>query len=201
MMNKMKLVLVPAKWYTPTITKEFQEAVEIIGDDVWKEASIKFYASREAKIRAGAIAPKGMQKFINEVLDYKFKSKGWDGDSGYYFKNKTWIRITFRHQMSLGSDFINALKVCKKEGIELAIILAANKETLKIISPNDAGAIISSEKLINEMMSLDGVIDIPLIIGELIPYTFAPNGISKEILKKRPRDISIPKDSKKNMKK
>lgn len=100
--------------------------------------------------------------------------------------------------MSLGSDFINALKVCKKEGMELAAIVAADKNTLKIISPNDAGAIISSEKLLNEMMSLDGVIDIPLVIGELKPLTQVPSGIYSEILKERPRDISIPIDNIKN---
>ena len=133
-----------------------------------------------------------MQKFINELFDEKFEKAGWDGDSGYYFKNKTWIRITFRHQMSLGSDFINALKVCKKEGIELAVIIAANRETLNIISPNDAGALVSFEKLLNEMMTLDGVTDIPLMIGELTPLTQASQGINQEILKERPRDISVP---------
>lgn len=190
----MKLKIISAPWNSPKITKEFQEAIEIIGDNVWKEASIKFYAVREAKINNGKSAPKGMQKYINEILDSKFSAAGWDGGLGYYFKNKTWVRITFRHQMSLGSDFVNALKVCKKEGMELAVIIAANKETLKIISPNDAGAMISFDKLLTEMMSLDGVIDIPLIIGELTPLTQAPNGIKKEILKERPRDISIPKD-------
>ena len=153
----MKLKIVAAPWSVPSLTKEFQEAIEIIGDDVWKDASIRFYATREAKLNNGKPAPKGMQKFINELFDEKFEKAGWDGDSGYYFKNKTWIRITFRHQMSLGSDFINALKVCKKEGIELAVIIAANRETLNIISPNDAGALVSFEKLLNEMMTLDGV--------------------------------------------
>ena len=103
--------------------------------------------------------------------------------------------------MSLGSDFINALKVCKKEGIELAVIIAANKETLKVISPNDAGAMISFEKLLSEMMTLDGVMDIPLVIGELTPLTQVPKGISSEILKERPRDVSIPTSSLVNLKK
>lgn len=188
----MKLKIIAAPWSTPKLTKEFQEAIEIIGDDLWKDASIKFYAAREAKVNNGKPAPKGMQKFINELLDEKFEAAGWDGDSGYYFKNKTWIRITFRHQMSLGSDFINALKVCKKEGVELAVIIAANRETLNIISPNDAGALVSFEKLLNEMMSLDGVVDIPLMVGELTPLTQASQGINKEILKERPRDISVP---------
>lgn len=196
----MKLKIITSPWSKPIMTKELQEAAEIIGDNVWKDASIRFYAVRKAKINNGKSAPKGMQKYINEILDEKFQKAGWEGSSGYYFKNKTWIRITFRHQMSLGSDFINALKVCRKEGMELAVIIAANKETLKIISPNDAGAIISFEKLLNEMMSLNGVIDIPLIIGELEPLTQVPSGIYNEILKERPRDISIPTNTLKDSK-
>lgn len=188
----MKLRLVSAPWTTPKITEELVEAQKIIADDVWKEASINFYAVREAKLNNGKSAPKGMQRYINEILDSKFRNAGWEGDAGYYFKNKTWIRVTFRHQMSLGSDFINALKVCKKDDMELAVIIAASIDTLKIISPNDANAIVSFDKLLNEMMSLDGVIDIPLMIGELTPLTVASTGINKELIKERPRDISVP---------
>lgn len=196
----MKLKIVNAPWTNVTLTEEFKEASEIIADNVWREASIKFYAVREAKLNNSKSAPKGMQRYINEILDRKFAEAGWDGDGGCYFKNKTWIRITFRHQMSVGTDFLNAMKVCKNEGFELVAIIAANKETLKIISPNDAGAIVSFDKLMAEMMSLDGVIDIPLVIGELTPLTKAPEGISKEILKERPRDISIPSNFLRNQK-
>lgn len=197
----MKLKITCAPWSNIKITSELQEAAEIIADNVWKDATIKFYSIREAKIGNGKLAPKGIQKYINEILDKKFAEAGWDGDSGYYLKNKTWIRITFRHQMSLGSDFINAMKVCKKEGMELVAIIAADKDTLKIISPNDAGALISFEKLFAEMMSLNGVIDIPLVIGSLSPLTEASKGITKEILKDRPRDISMPNGYYSNSKK
>ena len=114
------------------------------------------------------------------------------GEAGYFFKDKTWVRVTFRHQMSLGSDILDAIKVCKKEGIQQAVILAANRRTLKIISPNDAPAIVSFEKLEKEIMSLNGALDIPLIIGELSPMSSASEDINNELRKSRPRDISIP---------
>lgn len=188
----MNVRLVAAPWTLQNITEETEEAIDIIGDNVWRDASIMFYAARDAKIRAGKSAPKGMQRYLNEILDSRFKENDWDGDSGYYFKDKTWVRITFRHQMSLGSDFLDALKVCKKEGIELAIILAANRQTLKIISPNDASALISFEKLQNEVISLNGALDIPLLIGELTPLTSASRDINNELRKERPRDVSVP---------
>ena len=94
--------------------------------------------------------------------------------------------------MSLGSDILDALKVCKIEGMELAVILAADRETLNIISPNDAAAIVSFEKLQNEVLSLNGAMDIPLVIGKLSQLTSASDDISNELLKDRPRDTTIP---------
>ena len=188
----MNVRLFASPWIVPSITQECQEAIKIIGDDVWREASIQFYAARDSKLKTGKSAPKGMQRYINEVLQNRFLNKSWDGDAGYFYKGHTWVRITFRHQMSLGSDIVDAIKVCKKEGMELAIILAANRKTLNLISPNDAAALISFEKLQAEVMSLDGALDIPLIIGELTPRTSASNDINLELLKKRPRDVYTP---------
>ena len=179
-------------WGSLILTDEAKEAIDIIQQDVWKDASIRFYALRDSKSKSGKSAPKGMQRFLNEILVERFRDKGWEGDAGYFFKEKTWIRITFRHQMSLGSDIVDAIKVCKKQGMELAIILAANRQTLNVVSPNDAAALVSFEKLQKEIMDLDGAIDIPLVIGELTPLTKASNDINNELMKERPRDVSIP---------
>jgi len=188
----MRTKLLAPPWVDIGLTEELTEAIEIIGQDIWKEASIRFSAERELKLRAGKSAPKGMQRYLNEVLTERFGEKGWDGDAGYFFKNKTWVRITFRHQMSLGADILDALKVCKIEGMELAVILAANRATLSVVSPNDASALVSFEKLQSEVLSLNGAIDIPLLIGELTPLTSASNAINAELKRERPRDISVP---------
>ena len=190
--ESMKAKLLSPPWARPSLTEEAMEALRIIENDVWKEASILFSAERENKIQAGKSAPKGMQRYLNDVLVKKFTSNGWEGDAGYFTKNRTWIRITFRHQMSLGSDILDALKVCKIEGMELAIILAANRKTLNLISPNDAAAIVSFEKLENEILSLNGALDIPLLIGELTPFSSASREINTGLKKARPRDTTIP---------
>ena len=188
----MKVRLFAPPWAKPELTAEAEEAFTVIADNVWKDASVLFSAERDAKNKAGKSAPKGMQRYLNEVFVKRFSSYDWFGDSGYFFKNKTWVRITFRHQMSLGSDILDALKVCKIEGMELAIILAANRATLNIISPNDASAIVSFEKLEKEILSLNGALDIPLLIGELTPLTTASDDIVAELYKQRPRDFTIP---------
>lgn len=188
----MRIRLLAPPWDKPNLTEEALEAIEIIGKDIWKEASIRFSAERDLKIKMGKSAPKGMQRYLNEVLVERFDAYGWEGDAGYFFKNKTWIRATFRHQMSLGSDILDAIKVCKIEGMELAMILAANRSTLDVISPNDAAAIVSFEKLEKEILSLNGALDIPLLIGELTPMTSASKDINAELKKNRPRDMTIP---------
>ena len=188
----MKVRLVAPPWGVPAITKEAEEAIEAIGDDVWAKSCIRFYAERDAKIRTGKRAPKGMQGTLNKIIADKMFEREWEGDLGYYVKERTWVRVTFRHQMSLGSDIIDAIKVCRKEGMELAIILAANRKTLDAISPNDAGALISFEKLQSEIWSLDGAVDIPLLIGELSPMTAPSQIITDELLKSRPRDKTVP---------
>ena len=188
----MKTRLFAPPWCKPDLTEETKEALGIIADNVWKEASIRFAAERDSKRKSGGTAPKGMQRYLNEVLAERFNANGWNGNAGYFFKNKTWVRVTFRHQMSLGSDFLDALKVCKIEGMEQALILAANRETLNLISPNDASAIVSFEKLEKEVITLNGALDIPLLIGELTPFSSASNDINTELKKARPRDITIP---------
>lgn len=181
-----------APWVNTTLTREAKEAIEIIGDNVWREASIHFIAEREYKLGMGKSAPKGMQKYLNKVIDTRFSNNKWFSDLGYFFKKQTWIRVTFRHQMSLGSDILDAIKVCKKEGMQQAIILAANKKTLDLISPNDATALVSFEKLQNEIIGLNGALDIPLLIGELTPLSTASVDIGKELKKQRLRDTTIP---------
>ena len=190
----MKTRLESAPWFKGEMTDEAAEAIAIISDDVWKESLILFSAERSARLSHKESAPKGMQRFLNSVLVKRFTEKGWITGAGYFVKGKTWVRITFRHQMSLGSDILDAIKVCKKNEMEMAVILAANSDTLKIISPNDAAALISFEKLEREIYDLDGAIDIPLIIGELTPHTSASNDVNEILRMDRSRDVTVPAD-------
>lgn len=188
----MKVQLFAPPWGAPRMTDEGQEAVNIMADNVWADASVRFYAERDAKVRMGKRAPKGMQGILNRLLVEKFEANGWDADAGYFVKNATWVRVTFRHQMSLGSDIIDAQKVCARSGISLAMILAADRATLGTISPNDAAALVSFEKLQRAILDLDGVIDIPLVYGKLTPLTHASQAVERQLLKERPRDRTVP---------
>ena len=71
----MKTKLVTCPWMNPKMTEEAQEAIEIIEDEVWKEASILFASEREAKQRVGKTAPKGMQRYLNDTLAKNSRQK------------------------------------------------------------------------------------------------------------------------------
>ena len=78
----MKVRLVAPPWGAPSITKEIDEAARILGDGVWADSSVRFYAERDAKMHAGKRAPKGMQATLNEVIADKMFAKGWEGGYG-----------------------------------------------------------------------------------------------------------------------
>jgi hypothetical protein len=121
-------------------------------------------------------------------LDAQFEAAGWDTNDGRYRKGEAWVRITFRHQMSLGSDFIDAIRLAKKDGVSHLVIAAASREFLEVISPNDAGALISFEKLVAQTAELNGAIDIPLFLGRLTPISELPPEVEDALLRQRPRD-------------
>ena len=103
--------LFASPWVKTQKTIETEEALELLKDDVWKDASILFAAERESKLKSKKSAPKGMQRYLNDIIVKRFTTNGWIGEAGYFFKGRTWVRITFRHQMSLGSDILDAMKV------------------------------------------------------------------------------------------
>ena len=188
----MRVELLSAPWYEGQPTDELVEACTVLGDDVWRETAIDFYAIRAARVKHGRSAPKGMQGQLNKVIEARFLKAGWLGEGGRFFKNGTWVRVTFRHQMSLGSDLLDAAKVCTKEGCVQAAILAGESEWLRLVSPNDFGALVSFEKLRIAVVELQGVLSMPFYIGALNGRSELPDEILTELRKVRPRDITSP---------
>lgn len=191
----MRVALLSAPWYQEPPTTALLEACEVLGDRTWREAAVGFYAERAARLRRGRSAPKGMQMELNKVVSRRLEDAGWAGADGRFAKDRTWVRVTFRHQMSLGSDILDAARLCAREGYLQAAILAAESGFLRVISPNDYGALVSFEKLRIAVAELQGVLDIPLFIGALSPQSVLPLDIAAELRKERPRDKTISADS------
>lgn len=185
----MKTTLESAPWYRGTPNASLLKGLELIAEDVWKGAAEDFFADRLVKTAAGRSAPKGIQRYINQVLEDRFTKAGWGAhDSRFFWRNDVWIRVTFRHQMSLGADLLEALKVHRKERIAQVAILAASHSFLTTISPNDAAALVSFEKLRTSVADLDGVLDMPLFIGRLEPQSALRPDVQAFLKRVRPRD-------------
>lgn len=188
----MRVGLLPAPWYCVEPNPELTEACAILSDGVWRDSAVGFYANRAALLRRGKSAPKGMQAELNRVIDTRFADAGWIGSDGRFVKGSTWVRVTFRHQMSLGSDFLDAAKVCAKEGCTQAAILAGESDWLQVVSPNDWRALVSFEKLRIAAAELQGVLELPLFVGSLRGESPLPPGVAAELRKDRPRNATVP---------
>ena len=166
----MKADLKRPSWYSEDPTAEAIEALSLL-NGVWSEAAARFAAIRAVQEAKGRITILGMQKHINKIIDERFPSNDWEGNNSRYRKGDTWVRITFRHQMSVGAELFDVIKMTGKERVKQSLLLAASKDFLKIISPRDAGALTSFEKLAQEMSYLGGTTEVPLILGCLTPIS------------------------------
>lgn len=182
----MKLDLYRPSWVGDNI--DFN--VEAVNDEIrgsWSEAAQRFASDRRAKLAAGQRPPSGVQPYLNRVLDEWLTKAGWDGVGRRYFKDDIWLRITFRHQMSLGSDLLDAIKVTAKGGARIAVVAAAGEEFLRAVTPNDASVLTSFEKLAAEARDLEGALRNPILIGCLRPVSVLPPVTTSIVFGPRPR--------------
>lgn len=141
---------------------------------VWSECADTFSAQVIAARNRGHAGPKGMQKQLNGAITLRLEADGWSGSDGRFIKDRSWVRITFRHQMSLGSDFLEALRVYSLENAVECAIIAAPHSLLRLISPRDANVLCSYEKVEVMSQQLVGVLDTPLFTGRLTARSDVP---------------------------
>lgn len=134
---------------------------------IWAEAATEYAAEWRAKRLAGKRGPVGVQRYLNSVIDHRFTEAGWGAYASTYTRDFLWWRFTFRHQMSAGSNFLEALKAVLRYEYKVAVIAAATREFLEVISPADAPALTSFEKIQAELDDLKGVISAPIVIAAL----------------------------------
>jgi hypothetical protein len=120
--------------------------VEHCLEGAWETAVAAFQASNLSRVARGKKPSSGMQSYLTDAIDDGFESAGWVGEDGRYAKNKTWIRVSFRHSMSLGSDFLDAQRQLALEKYEHVAIVYAHQALLKRISPSDGGSLCSFER-------------------------------------------------------
>jgi hypothetical protein len=166
----LKAELKRPSWYTEDPTPEAIEALSLL-NGIWSEAATRFAAIRSVQESKGKITSFGIQKHINQIIDERFPANEWEGSKSRYRKGDTWVRITFRHQMSVGAELFDVIKMTGKEKVKQTLLLAASDDFLKVISPRDAGSLSSFDKLAQEMSYMRGTTEVPLILGCLKPIS------------------------------
>ena len=180
----MRVELQWTPWYQGQATVETLGAIGLL-DGTWREAANRYATIKAIRAADGRNEPKGIQAFLNQVIDERFNEAGWDGAEGRFRLSSTWVRVTFRHQMGLGSDFLDATRLAALEGVEQCVLLGAPLDFLRVISPRDAGALSSFEKIVFQAAQLNGAISPPLLIGALHPVSRLPKNIQDVVFGSR----------------
>jgi len=188
----MRVTFECAPWVGDDVSTHLEDIPGILQGS-WLEAAEEFFAARLVKESMGRKAPKGLQPYLNRVLEKRFEAAGWSCEGGRYWAGSRWVRITFRHQMSIGSDIVDSLSFACRSSADAVAILAADERFLRTISPNDAGVLTSFEKLRLQVRELAGCLDIPLVIGRLEPASPLPDPVARVVMGKRERDVYVPK--------
>jgi hypothetical protein len=187
----MKVSFWKPPWYPAEPSHELRSIPAIIKGS-WQCAVVEFVAAHRAKRALGKVGPKGIQRFLNRELNQRFTDAGWTVNDGRYVCESTLVRVTFRHQMSIGSDIVDAIRAVGREKITQVAILAASRSFLRDISPNDAAALASFEKIRTEVQSLNNCVTLPLLLGVLEPGAELPSELGRVVKERRPRDTYMP---------
>lgn len=172
----MEVRFTPAPWHKAEPSETLRSVnPRLLG--LWSATADEFYADVVACRNLRRSEPKGMQKALNEGIATRMGSDDWIGSEGRFVKAQTWVRFTFRHQMSLGSDFLDALRVHRLEALEECAIVTAPRSMLQVISPGDANVLCSYEKLTVLCQQLVGALDIPLFLGRLEARSEVPRDV------------------------
>ncbi len=134
---------------------------------VWGSAFDLFAARNHVRKEQNRTPKVGKQSDLNDVLEERFEENGWQGSDGRYFKDSTWIRFSFRHSMSLGSDFLEAFRVHKLEEFKLICLMYADENLLEEIWPSGGQALCSYEKASAYWSQIHSVLGMPLVLGRL----------------------------------
>ena len=188
----MRLTYTPAPWTDQVPCDALMELVGVFQEGLWRQAATEYFEEKTKAKQAGKVGPQGVQSFLNRIIDERMEENDWKGGQGRFTKEDAWARVTFRHQMSLEADLIDALYENKRQGASQTAIIAGANDFLRVVSPNDWRALCSDEKFKLACQRLDGCLDFPLFIGRLEPFSELPKEVAALVNAPRPRGRTVP---------
>jgi hypothetical protein len=139
----------------------------------WGQAIAEFNAANSVRRSQGVKEALGMQSSLNNVLGDVMSRAGWAGSDGRFSEGESWIRFSFRHSMSQGSDFFDAQKQLHGEGFNCVGLIYAPNQILTRISPRDGNSLCSFERASLEMREMEEMFPhLPIWLGRLTPTDY-----------------------------
>lgn len=154
-------------------------------EGVWADAADDYAAEFMGKRAVGKSTPRGMQRHVNAAVHRRFNELGWEGVDGRYHKGDEWLRVTFRHKMSLGSDLLDAARMYYVEGFKKITLIAATPAFLTTISPADCKVLCSVDDFRAQAKLNEFILSIPIGIGTLEPVSLLAPEVTEILRGKR----------------
>lgn len=154
-------------------------------EGVWADAADDYAAEFMGKRAVGKSTPRGMQRHVNAAVHKRFYELGWEGVDGRYHKGDEWLRVTFRHKMSLGSDLLDAARMFHVEGFKKITLIAATPSFLTTISPADCKVLCSVDDYRAQAKLNEFILSIPIGIGTLEPVSVLAPDVTEILRGKR----------------
>ena len=133
----------------------------------WEESNQIFQASNSARIAQNKKKKVGLQSDLNALITQKLIDAGWEGEEGRFFRDGSWIRISFRHYMSQGADLLEAYSVFKRENFKQIALIYGEDAFLKSVWPGGHSALCSYEKAVSMWSQYEEILPMPLILGKI----------------------------------
>jgi hypothetical protein len=150
-------------------------------EGVWANAADEYAAEFMGKRSVGGKTPRGMQKHVNAAIQKRLYELGWEGVDGRYHKGDEWLRVSFRHSMSLGSDLLDAARMHFVEGFKKITLIGASESFLATISPADCKALCSADDYRAQAKLNEFALEIPFGIGTLEPVSVLEPSVTEII--------------------
>lgn len=149
--------------------------------DAWQIACQAYFSTLLANRSLSRKTSKGLQRLLNESINQLMDTAGWQGGNGRWRKESIVVRFSFRHKMSLGSDFFDALRLCSEENLSNYFLVYASTDALKVINPDEVNTLCSSEAAEELFTISQKVLNIPVKVVKLSVGGDLPSRVHNEI--------------------
>lgn len=151
---------------------------------IWSETAEAYFLKLIGNRSHQKKTSKGMQSFLNACIEERLVSRGWVDNYGWFRHGNFVLRISFRHKMSMGSDFFDAVRLLNSEGVENVLLVYLAKDDYEVVNSDEQSTLCSFEQAVVLKNLTKDIIGDRISVGRFnLQGVLEPN-IHKEIYSK-----------------